>query len=142
MVDKCNQCGADDPGHSETIIFNYQSLTVRIFKKSSECRDCAIREWSEEFEDLKDRGENQLFENRNGEIKIDWQVFKQLSYQNGSAFRQRVLELLVSLNVLSVVITGNWWFMNGGIVLNPMLGSSHLYFTKESDAIAYGKTEL
>lgn len=75
-----------------------------------------------------------------GNVIADWRGIEGIAPRENTYSEQlynRILLFLTDSDVLSVDPNGNYGLYSGGLCLNPRYHISHLYFTRESDAVEY-----
>jgi hypothetical protein len=136
---KCKKNLAEKP---KEISFKYNGLKFKIFKDGLTCSECAKGEHIMIF----NRFGKDLIQRKGERIKINWQYFIKthragLERSDLAASANSMLEILISLGILSPNQEGNWDIVTtDGISMAPCHKNLvRLYFTRLEDAKEFAR---
>lgn len=140
----CFDCKKNEAGKPKTITFKYKGLTFKKFKDGLTCKDCAIKEHKNLFEES---GRN-LVILENEHITVNWELFckKDRTAREGTPSTREINamgNILESVGIFSFSPKGNWEIIGSSeLSLNPRFFLSVAFFTREEDVIKYAEVEL
>ncbi|MFA6437155.1 MAG: hypothetical protein WC242_03255 [Candidatus Paceibacterota bacterium] len=133
---KCLGCSKAITTKTRWTIFNYDGFRFRIDRGTDICPKCAKAEAIRTFEKVR-KGFVWL---RNGEVVVNWRAFVD-NRERGVG--RNMIETLENLNILSLYAKGRWSLVGiGPVEINPRSSLLPHYFTRLSDARAYGRAKF
>lgn len=138
MTELCIECRKNPPEGPKDIEFVYQGLKFKVSKGRLKCAECATKMIIEYF----DHYGKMVVGLEGGKIKINWPRYIELAYQCTSEQAEKMHDVLIALGIFSFNREENWK------IIMPQTDSclnlyykvfGYLYFTREEDAIEFGK---
>jgi hypothetical protein len=140
----CIFCQKNRAGEPKDISFEYEGFSFTIFKDGLTCIECAKRMHIEMFTKFG----KELVKKEGGKVKVNWSHFVETEQQaREGTFSEvklhRIIEILITLNVLSYDREGNWDIItSAGFSLVPFYYIFPIYFIREEDAMEYAQIAL